>query len=130
MCSTSPCMIRSKPSSTPYTSTPSSTARIVAAPITALMPGAGPPPTRIASLRGCVISRFRGSRRDCSGRGGAGQVRRQNLLLELALFLLPELDAAAERLGLRGRHFLAGDHRVDRVLQPALLHRALIAGVV
>src|SRR5579859_4192143 len=32
----------------PSTSTPSRTARIVAAPITLLMPGAGPPPHRIA----------------------------------------------------------------------------------
>ena len=44
-----PCMIHSKPFSMPSTSTPSSAARIVAAPMTLLMPGAGPPPTRIAS---------------------------------------------------------------------------------
>ena len=42
-------MIHSKPFSMPSTSTPSSAARIVAAPMTLLMPGAGPPPTRIAS---------------------------------------------------------------------------------
>ena len=48
--STLPCMIHSKPSRMPRTSTPSRTPRIVAAPMTLLMPGAGPPPTRIASL--------------------------------------------------------------------------------
>ena len=48
--STLPCMIHSKPSRTPSTSTPSSTPRMVAAPITLLIPGAGPPPTRMASL--------------------------------------------------------------------------------
>src|SRR4030095_7196007 len=37
-------------SRTPTTSTPSRTPRIVAAPITLLMPGAGPPPTRMASF--------------------------------------------------------------------------------
>ena len=45
-----PCMIHSKPSRMPSTSTPSSRPRMVAAPMTLLMPGAGPPPTRIASL--------------------------------------------------------------------------------
>jgi hypothetical protein len=40
-------MIHSKPSRMPRTSTPSSWARIVAALMTLLMPGAGPPPTRI-----------------------------------------------------------------------------------
>ena len=45
-----PCMIHSKPSRTPSTSTPSSAPRMVAAPITLLMPGAGPPPTRMASF--------------------------------------------------------------------------------
>ena len=45
-----PCMIHSKPSRMPTTSTPSSSARIVAALMTLLMPGAGPPPTRIASF--------------------------------------------------------------------------------
>ena len=39
-----------KPSRTPMTSTPSSAARMVAAPITLLIPGAGPPPTRMASF--------------------------------------------------------------------------------
>ena len=48
--STLPCMIHSNPSRIPRTSTPSRTPRIVAAPMTLLMPGAGPPPTRIASL--------------------------------------------------------------------------------
>ena len=43
-------MIHSKPSRMPTTSTPSSRPRMVAALITLLMPGAGPPPTRIASL--------------------------------------------------------------------------------
>ena len=42
-------MSHSKPSSIPSTSTSSSAARIVAAAITLLIPGAGPPPTRIAS---------------------------------------------------------------------------------
>src|SRR5215203_659359 len=46
----SPCMIHSNPSRMPTTSIPPRRARIVAAPITLLIPGAGPPPTRIASL--------------------------------------------------------------------------------
>ncbi len=48
--STLPCISHSNPSSTPSTSTPSSAARIVAAPMTALIPGAGPPPTSMASF--------------------------------------------------------------------------------
>src|SRR3989442_9243569 len=52
----SPCMIHSKPSRTPSTSTPSSRARMVAAPMTLLIPGAGPPPTRIASVLRSVIA--------------------------------------------------------------------------
>ena len=48
--SMSPCMIHSKPSRMPMTSIPSRRARIVAAPMTLLMPGAGPPPTRMARL--------------------------------------------------------------------------------
>src|SRR6185295_14651761 len=39
-----------KPSRIPSTSTPCRSARIVAALITLLMPGAGPPPTRMASF--------------------------------------------------------------------------------
>ena len=46
----SPSMSQRKPSWMPSTSVPERHARIVAAPITLLMPGAGPPPTRIASL--------------------------------------------------------------------------------
>ena len=47
-CSMFPCMSHWKPSRMPRTETPSSSARIVAALMTLLMPGAGPPPTRIA----------------------------------------------------------------------------------
>src|SRR6184192_4041607 len=54
-CSMSPCMIHSNPSRTPSTSTASSRARMVAAPMTLLMPGAGPPPTRIARVLRSVI---------------------------------------------------------------------------
>src|SRR3989441_2045675 len=54
--SMSPCMIHSNPSRTPSTSTASNRARIVAAPITLLIPGAGPPPTRIASVLRSVIA--------------------------------------------------------------------------
>jgi hypothetical protein len=49
-CVVSPCMIHLKPSWMPRTSTPERHARIVAAPMTLLIPGAGPPATRIASL--------------------------------------------------------------------------------
>src|SRR5688572_23175968 len=49
-CSTSPCISHSKPSRMPTTSTPPRRARIVAAPMTLLIPGAGPPPTRMANL--------------------------------------------------------------------------------
>src|SRR5262245_47834805 len=45
-----PCMIRSKPSRMPSTSTPCKRARMVAALMTLLIPGAGPPPTRMASF--------------------------------------------------------------------------------
>src|SRR5437773_10420380 len=55
--STFPCMSHSKPSSIPSTSTPSSRARMVAAPITLLIPGAGPPPTTIAR-RLLVVTRL------------------------------------------------------------------------
>src|SRR5438093_5341846 len=54
--SMSPCMIHSNPSRTPSTSTAYNRARMVAAPITLLMPGAGPPPTRIASVLRSVIA--------------------------------------------------------------------------
>src|SRR5712691_10783475 len=60
--SMSPCMIHSNPSRTPSTSTASNRARIVAAPITLLIPGAGPPPTRIASVLRSVIAVPRASR--------------------------------------------------------------------
>src|SRR5204863_4031698 len=56
---TSPCMIHSKPSSIPTTSRFSRAARIVAALITLLMPGAGPPPTRMPSLPLTLASRGR-----------------------------------------------------------------------
>ena len=46
-CVTSPCISHSKPSSIPTTSTLSRRARIVAAAMTLLIPGAGPPPTRM-----------------------------------------------------------------------------------
>ena len=54
-CSLSPCMMRSNPSRIPSTWTSSRLARMVAALITLLMPGAGPPPTRMARLRCCVM---------------------------------------------------------------------------
>src|SRR5216684_8560250 len=60
--SMSPCMIHSNPSRTPSTSTASNRARIVAAPITLLIPGAGPPPTRIASVFRSVMVMPRASR--------------------------------------------------------------------
>ena len=49
-CDVSPSMIQRKPSWMPSTSTPERQARMVAAPMTLLMPGAGPPPTRMASF--------------------------------------------------------------------------------
>src|SRR2546425_10041169 len=54
--SISPCMIHSTPSRTPSTSTASNRARMVAAPMTLLIPGAGPPPTRIARVFRSVIA--------------------------------------------------------------------------
>src|SRR5512140_3369571 len=51
----SPAMIHSNPSRIPRTSTPSRTPRIVADPMTLLMPGAGPPATRIASFLSWLI---------------------------------------------------------------------------
>ena len=52
MCSMSPCMSHSKPSRMPTTSTPSRAQRMAAALMTLLMPGAGPPPTRMATFSG------------------------------------------------------------------------------
>ncbi len=49
-CVVSPCIIHLNPSWMPSTSTPERHARIVAAPITLLIPGAGPPAQRMASL--------------------------------------------------------------------------------
>src|SRR6185369_10541505 len=46
----SPCMSHLKPSSQPSTRSPQFRASMVAAAMTALMPGAGPPPTRMASV--------------------------------------------------------------------------------
>src|SRR5229473_5423640 len=60
--SMSPCMIHSNPSRMPSTSTASNRARIVAAPITLLIPGAGPPPTRIARVFRSVMVVPRASR--------------------------------------------------------------------
>lgn len=48
VCSMSPCINHWKPSRIPMTSMPESWARMVAAPITLLIPGAGPPPTTMA----------------------------------------------------------------------------------
>src|SRR4029078_12382006 len=42
----------------------------------------------------------------------------------------PELDAAAKPLGLGNRRRLAGDHRVQRVLQVARLHLGGLLAVV
>src|ERR1044071_2322694 len=50
----SPRISHLKPSAMPMTSTPSRFARMVAALITLLMPGAGPPPTRIPSFFGVM----------------------------------------------------------------------------
>ena len=50
MSSSLPFIRRSNPSRMPSTSTPCKRARIVAALITLLMPGAGPPPTKIPSF--------------------------------------------------------------------------------
>src|SRR5262245_2179605 len=66
----SPSMRYSKPSSIPTTSTPSSRARMLAAPITALIPGAGPPPTRMPSLP-------RSSMRRPPSRGESRAIRRR-----------------------------------------------------
>ena len=52
--SMSPRMIHSNPAWMPSTSTFSSCARMVAALITLLMPGAGPPAARIASRSSCM----------------------------------------------------------------------------
>ena len=72
--SMSPCMSHSKPSRMPTTSTPSRRARIVAAPMTLLMPGAGPPPTRIASLfmMRRKVSGFFDVQSDSAGSAGSG----------------------------------------------------------
>src|SRR5882762_3133942 len=83
--SMSPCMIHSNPSRTPSTSTASSRARIVAAPMTLLIPGAGPPPTRIARVFRSVIA-FPSHEGLGIGRG------------------------ETERLGDRGIYHLARDH--------------------
>ena len=56
----SPSMSQRNPSWTPSTSTPERFARMVAAPITLLMPGAGPPPTRMASFSFVIMVRRRG----------------------------------------------------------------------
>ena len=50
VCSVLPFMIHEKPSRIPTTAMSERQARMVAAPITLLMPGAGPPPTRIREL--------------------------------------------------------------------------------
>src|SRR5467141_3418332 len=81
--SMSACMIHSNPSRTPSTSTASNRARMTAAPMTLLIPGAGPPPTRIARVFRSVIALHE----------GLGIRRRE-----------------AERLGDRGIHHLALDH--------------------
>src|SRR5262245_13873416 len=79
------CMIHSNPSSMPSTSTPSSAARIVAAPITELIPGAGPPPTRMARrLRWVMLTPLSGDR-------GYGEIARQ-LLHDVGGLLVPGLE--------------------------------------
>src|ERR1700704_6441163 len=83
--STSPCMIHSNPSRTPSTSPASNRARMTAAPMTLLIPGAGPPPTRIARVFRSVIA--------CPSHEGLG-IRRWE----------------TERLGDGGIHHLALDH--------------------
>src|SRR5262249_55020053 len=65
--SISPAMISSNPLRIPTTPTFSSSARIVAAAITLLMPGAGPPPTRLRSLPTAGAS---GKRREMLDEGG------------------------------------------------------------
>ena len=87
-CEMSPVMSHWKPSWTPRTSTPESAARMVAAPMTLLMPGAGPPATTMASLLlGSHDTSARVQPRVCHGPGGlAGQcaVRGKEELMKAA----------------------------------------------
>src|SRR5438132_7970530 len=66
---TSPSISHSKPSSMPTTSRSSSPARMVAALMTLLMPGAGPPPTRMPRRPPGLTTRasFRARRLECAG---------------------------------------------------------------
>jgi hypothetical protein len=50
VCDVSPCISHLNPSRIPITCRPPRLARMVAAPMTLLMPGAGPPPHRIATV--------------------------------------------------------------------------------
>src|SRR5712691_10198956 len=99
--SISPCMIHSKPSRRPSTSTPSSRARMVAAPMTLLTPGAGPPPTRIARVLRSVTA---------ASRARAAWLTRPQLL-QRALYIHPRHVLAP------GEFEVGVVHRLRRVVR-------------
>src|SRR6478752_9115066 len=93
----SPRMMPEKPSRMPNTGMPSTQARMVAAPITLLMPGAGPPPTRIASL----LSVMDPQPRRCEGaRQALVRARARLHVLVLVLSFTSRAELHSERRGL------------------------------
>src|SRR5262249_42312815 len=131
-CSTSPRMIHSNPSRTPTTSTPSSALRMVAAPMTLLMPGAGPPATRIASFfRWLIYSASRTWRLMLCRRGGTSARRRSRVVSGSRRLERDAARCGRERPAVRvvlgdGRSVRNGDDRCPRqLLADELVHPSL-----
>src|SRR5215831_6461006 len=127
-CSTSPRISPSKPSRTPMTSIPSRTARIVAAPMTLLMPGAGPPPTRMASFLWCSTCEFYPSNTDariadgtrglftqCFRLSGRRRYGVPPLLQRRAASIAHRADDRARRAAIAARAVAAADRHRGRM---------------
>src|SRR5262245_15596254 len=91
-----PFMIQLKPSWMPTTSKPERTARMVAAPMTALMPGAGPPPTRMPTFLGWWVIAPTISH--------AGACRRYGFLDALVAAAIAEFGGAERSNAVADRH--------------------------
>ena len=116
-----PSMIHLKPSWMPMTSEPERAARIAAAPITLLMPGAGPPPARIAELLDVGVQGHGSSSAESGGevshqrshREADGQPRAAMTHSSAARSHRPASPPARDRPGpADGRTWLARSHSV------------------
>src|SRR5208337_563277 len=115
----SPCMMWEKPSRSPTTRAPARAAVSAAAPITPLMPGAGPPPTTIPNI--AIWAPFR-----CSGGSGSAILERGRYGTQEAFGTRGQLvhDGSRRLYGADLAHRLASIQRHRRNLARRLPRRA------